>query len=41
MGLVPASFAAKDTFRNIAFPGPCSERERERRRRRRRGRICI
>jgi hypothetical protein len=24
---VPASFAEKDPFRNIPFPGPCSKRE--------------
>jgi hypothetical protein len=25
----PLPFAEKDPFRNIPFPGPCSERERE------------
>ena len=24
----PASFAEKDPFRNIPFPGPCSKREK-------------
>jgi hypothetical protein len=24
----PASFAEKDPFRNIHFPGPCSKREK-------------
>jgi hypothetical protein len=28
--LGPASFAEKDPFHNIPFPGPCSKRERER-----------
>jgi hypothetical protein len=26
---VPFSFAGKDPFRNILFPGPCGKRERE------------
>jgi hypothetical protein len=25
----PVSFAEKDLFRNIPFPGPCSKREKE------------
>jgi hypothetical protein len=25
----PVSFAEKDPFRNIPFPGPCSKREKE------------
>jgi hypothetical protein len=27
-GSGPASFAEKDPFRNIPFPGPCSKREK-------------
>jgi hypothetical protein len=29
MGSEPVSFAEKDPFRNIPFPGPCGKRERE------------
>jgi hypothetical protein len=30
MGSEPVSFAEKDPFQNIPFPGPCGKRERER-----------
>jgi hypothetical protein len=32
--LGPASFAEKDPFRSIPFPGPCSKRERKGKRKR-------